>query len=122
MRKRLISRTSIVTVCIIGLFMAGCASFTKNTYRALSVAKETREVGLSSMGDLYRQGKITEEQKDEIIKVGNEYRDAYLIAVDALVAYVTTEKAEDKTKLQTAMREFSTVSIKLTQLLQKYVK
>jgi hypothetical protein len=112
-----------LAVCILlALFAVSCASFQRNTYRTLSIAKETYDVSMKSAADLYKQGKINDRQKTEIIRVGNEYRAAYFVAVDALVAYAATDASDDKEKLQTAMTEFAKVSRSFTQLLQKYVE
>ena len=122
MRQRLGYYAVGTLVAYICLFMVGCASFQRNTYRTLSVAKETYDVSMKSAADLYKQGRINDQQKTDIIRVGNEYRAAYFVAVDALVAYAATEAASDKEKLQTAMTEFAKVSRSFTQLLQKYIE
>lgn len=120
-RSLLLVTVAALLACVV-LFMVGCASFTTSTYRTLSIAKETRDVGLKSAADLYHQGKINDEQKVAIIKVANEYRDAYFVAVDALLAYTASKNADDETKLETALVEFADVSAKFTGVLQKYIK
>jgi predicted transcriptional regulator len=78
-------------------FMAyGCASTqsteetqspTKIAYTTIKSAAIAYETVMSALGDLSKEGKITDEQKTMIIEYGNKFWTAYHTAVDALYAY-----------------------------------
>lgn len=117
------NKTLSVVLCVaLAVSIMACASFTKNAYRTLSVAGSTYDVGMRSAADLYQQGKITDGQKTEVVDVATQYRNAYIVAVDALVAYEKTDTAEDKDRVEAALTEFSKVSGQLISLLQKYIQ
>jgi hypothetical protein len=83
----------LVTIAALAL---GCAGPTKQgivsgTYKALSIGGNSYDAAMTGIGDLYRQGLVTEEQKAEAIKVGNYYHDAYHAAVESLKTYAGTD-------------------------------
>ncbi len=89
--------------------LVSCATLVKNSSRTLSVASIAYEVSMKSANELYKQGKITEEEKVKILEIANPYYVAYHTASDALVAYMAVESEENEEKLSLAMVEFSKV-------------
>jgi len=83
-------------VVFLVLAMAACATFVRDSYRTLVVSQQSYDVTLSSMGDLYKAGKITEAQKDKAIEIGKGYKIAHNGAVAALVKYEETNTEADK--------------------------
>ena len=108
-------------VILLAFSFVACASFTKNAYRTLGVASVSYDVAMKSAAELYEEGAITDEQKADIIKVGNAYYDAYESAIDALIAYSRTDGAEEKEKLETALVEFGGVAEEFTKVVRKYI-
>ena len=117
---RFIHPISAVLAVFFILFIVACASFTKNAYRTLAAAGEGYNATMMTAADLYQQGKITDEQKDGIVKLGHRYRDAYHLAVDTLAAYEETRTTADEDMARKALLEFQAVAIDLTRLLQTY--
>jgi ABC-type glycerol-3-phosphate transport system substrate-binding protein len=76
-----------VVLVLMTLLLAGCATFDQNTYKSLNIAKVTYTQTMSALGDAYKAGKISEAQKDVIIKVANVYYVAYNAAVKAYEVY-----------------------------------
>lgn len=75
------------------LFFEGCTQRTiRLGYDSAAVSKETYEVALSTLGDLYKQGLVDEATKDEAIEYGRVYKEMHNQMVEALAQYV-----EDKT-------------------------
>ena len=78
-------------ILLLALMLLSCAnSFTKNAFDTLSISKETYNSTLSIAGDLYKQGLMSEEQKNEAIKLGNAYKLVHNEAVGALLNYKTS--------------------------------
>jgi hypothetical protein len=72
---------------LVVLALVACATFTRDAYRTLTVSQQTYDTTLSVMGDLYREGKVTEAQKAKAIELGRAYKLAHNGAVAALVRY-----------------------------------
>ena len=111
--------SAVLAVCFI-FFIFACASFTKNAYRTLATGGEAYNATMMTAADLYQQGRITDKQKDGILKLGHRYRDAYHLAVDTLAAYERTRTTSDEDMARKALLEFQAVAIDLTRLLQTY--
>ena len=69
------------------LLIASCAGFSQSAYKGLVLSYHTYDGVLSSMGSLYKEGKVSEEQKAEAIKLGRVYAKAHNEAVGALATY-----------------------------------
>jgi hypothetical protein len=76
-----------LSIIILLLLLVGCATFDSNTYKALETARVTYTQSMGAAGALWMQGKITEAQKNEIIKIGNIYYSSYGIARSAYEVY-----------------------------------
>jgi len=72
---------------------AGCDDVEKTSYRSLSVMAVTYDGIMSSLGDAYKQGLITEDAKEKIIDVGNVFYGAYHSAEEAFKAYISAKKS-----------------------------
>jgi len=81
--RRKISYFTIMA--IIAVYLTACASLQTNTYKTLSLSKVTYDSSMKIAGDLYKQGKITDDQKDRIIHYGNSYKDAHNLAVSSFL-------------------------------------
>lgn len=70
------------------LLIAACATFARDSYRTLSTSKSADEVALSAIGDLYKQGFVTDVQKTKAVELGRIYKQAHNSAVETLAAFV----------------------------------
>jgi hypothetical protein len=68
----------------LSLILAGCTGVPPATYCYVATASTVRAVdtGMNVAGDLYRAGKLTDEQKGKLVAVHNVYRPAAQAAVD----------------------------------------
>jgi len=104
------------------LLLFGCAgNFTTNVYKGLAVSKATYDNGLSMAGDLYKQGKMSETDKANIIKYGNTYMLLHNQVVVSLLDYQATESAEAKDKTTTYLAQASAALSKLLDIIQPYI-
>lgn len=67
--------------------LIACASFTKNSYRTLVLSDQTYDATFTTLGELYKEGKITEDEKKNAVELGRVYKSAHNNAVDAVAAY-----------------------------------
>jgi len=106
------------------LVAAACAyniGLVQSTYTLLSVSKTSYDTGMKICADLYRQGRITEREKETIIAVGTVYAESHNLAVKALADYEKTKDLADQERL-TAQIEISTRSLsRLLELLQPFL-
>lgn len=79
--KRKIKLLLLVMVVLLATACSG------GMYKTLVLSQHTYDTTLTSMGELYKEGVITDAQKDEAIKLGRTYMTAHNDAVDVLVAY-----------------------------------
>lgn len=74
---------------LVALALIACATFTRDAYRTLAVSYQTYDTTLSVVGDLYKEGKVTEAQKTKVIALGRTYAAAHNGTVIALANYET---------------------------------
>ncbi len=74
---------------IVILLMAcvSCATFDTNTYKTLAVAKTSYIQGMSALGALQAQGKLSDADVEKIIPIARAYYQAYLVAESAYEVY-----------------------------------
>jgi hypothetical protein len=89
---RLIQRKYTKLACllvILSLVLVGCGGKTTpqgQAYKTLLTAKTTYEATMSSLADLYKQGKITDADRDKAITYGRTFYQSFQVAVSALDA------------------------------------
>ena len=78
-------------ICMAWLFflavVVSCSNFSQGAYNALNVSKAQYTATLTTAGELYQEGKITDATKKEFIKYGDLYMTAHNKARDALLDY-----------------------------------
>jgi len=89
-----ILRIAVLTLSIICLafFVLSLTSCKKddivNTcYKVLRTSRDLYTMTMQSAADLYKQGKLSDKQKQEIIYYGNIFYGEYLVAVNTLEEY-----------------------------------
>lgn len=120
-RKVWVTRRTAILVLVVASLMWGCATFTRDSYRTLSIAATTYDTAMKSIADLYRQGKVTEAQKAKALEIGMEYWIAYHTATDALEAYIAVGSVDNEKRLEIAMMEFSKVLSKFMNYVQPII-
>ena len=117
---KVIKRNLLPLIALIFIF--GCAeSFVQNSYKTLSVSKEAYNSTLSMAGSLYKQGLMTEAQKDEAIKYGNLYMQTHNESVNALLTYKTSGLVSDKDKYLALMADTSARLATLIEYLKPFI-
>lgn len=86
-----------VLLCLaLGLGLSGCATngitasqdFATTSYKAMATAGIAYDAAMQTAGVMHGKGQITEEQKGQIVRYGNAFRGAYMLAQTALEQYV----------------------------------
>jgi len=94
-----LKRNSIYLLMVFCLVLCvGCNDIEKTSYRSLTVMAATYDGIMSSLGDAYKQGLLSEDDKDKIIDVGNIFYGAYHSAEEALKAYMNAKKSGESLK------------------------
>ena len=109
-------------IWIASMILAACATFTTDAYRSLTVSYQAYDATLASMGDLYREGRITEAQKDEAIKIGRAYKLAHNGAVAALSKYEESGGDASKQAYLTAATEASAALSRLLAYCRPFIE
>ena len=93
-------RNNIIFLFIL-IFIAGCShtqhskdDFIANSYKTLSSTYVVYETTMKSVGNLYSQEKITEKEKENVIKYANQFIASYKDSVDALIEYKSQPDSE----------------------------
>jgi len=121
-----------IAVIILSLFVISCAghkvTFKEAAYKTLSAAATSYEQTMSALGDYYRQGKISEKEKAEIIEAANAYWSSYHSAVLAFEVYErfnTMGGEQDKVKarqeLDSALKDLNNALFELLKISNKYL-
>lgn len=105
MRKYRSSVIQVLVAVVLFAAIVSCATFKQNAYSTLYTAGVAYDTALTVAGDLYKQGKVTEAQKVEIIKYANPFYASYHAAVDAFEVWNKTQTTTDQSKLVTALKE-----------------
>lgn len=95
-----------VVLLLMVMMVGGCAheqNFITDGYRTGVVSHTAYDTALSVMGDLYKQGKIGEEEKEKAILLGGVWKKAHNNAMTALANYVDSGAVTDKEKYLAAM-------------------
>jgi len=100
MKKLLVTIIIILNI----LALTGCVA-TQNkspkslTYNSFKAFQTVYINGLNVMGDLYKQNKISEKQKNEIIKIGNDFKLSYQAASIAFETYTMNPSIQNKSQM-----------------------
>jgi hypothetical protein len=88
----------LLTIVMMAFALSACVSsnFTPSEKTILTTAKTLeaavifRDMGLETAGDFYKQGLLSEKEKEEIIEIGNNLYDAILLTKETLRLYHMT--------------------------------
>lgn len=114
-------RKEVFGYLMVGVLVAGmlwaCADFTRNAYRTLAVSQATYDGTLTTLGALYKEGKLSEEEKRKAVELGRVYKDAHNDAVSALEAYVLAPKGTEEEQKQAYVVAAGKASVALADLI-----
>ena len=100
------------------LALVACASFTTNAYKTLAVSQQTYDVTLSTLGDLYKAGKLTDAQKDKAIALGGLYKKSHNEAVSALLLYDASDVSTQEKAKQAYLMAAADAAKRLADLIE----
>lgn len=110
-----------VSLLLIVLLFWACASFVRDAYRAGTLSKNAYEITMSGMGDLYKQGLVSEATRNEAIIIGKAYKAAHNDSIEALARYKEKGAPTDKQAYLTLAAEASTILAKLINYARPYL-
>ncbi|MBW2091587.1 MAG: hypothetical protein JRI34_05625 [Deltaproteobacteria bacterium] len=110
MKKRIIASACVavmIAACI--LMSQGCATTPAGkAYDVLYSAAMTYDAAMSYAGDEYRAGRISEAQKDRIIKLAWKYKLAVKSGKEALKTYKLAQLRKDEAEMSKAEAALAT--------------
>ena len=121
---------SFMTVMFLMVAVVSCApkEFTQpekavyTTVRSLQAAKELRTTALSSIGDMYKAGTLTDEKfKEDVIRIGDSLQEAINVTSDALLIYNNATTAENKATLAEKVLLYQQVYGEFSDLVMPYI-
>ena len=121
MKRKLLALTLIVF--FVG-GIVGCAynaSLVNTTHDMLSVSKNSYETTGMVVTDLYGQGRISEEQKKEIIDIARPYSVAHNELVETLATYEESKDASEVGKIEIMVKRVSEALGTFLDEIQKYL-
>lgn len=96
----------VVTLFLILLFVAGCASSWKDTTKSTIVALiDSWDISMTALGNLYKAGKLSEEAKETAIKYGEVARLSLIAASSAVDASDSITVSLELAKVVDAIRQ-----------------
>lgn len=96
------TRKSLAILLIGMLFLTACTysvNMVRTTSKLLTVSNVSYDTAMKTVADLYAQKRITDEQKNEIVKVGKTFATAHNAAVEALAQYEETKDMAEQDKM-----------------------
>lgn len=111
--------TSFVSILI---FSGGCSkNLVENGYDTIKTSNVTVDQLMTKAGELYKQGKISEKQKQKITKVYKKYRSAADMADEALAVYAETKNSETRNRYLEALENLNDQKSKFIELFRSLV-
>ena len=107
------------------LFLVSCAyniSMVDTTYKLLKGSQISYDTAMKVTSDLYRQGRITDREKETIVSVGKLYYEAHNAAVRALADYQRTRDLADQERMSSQIEIATKALSKLFELLTPYLE
>ena len=93
----------------------------EQSYKTLAISKTTYDTTLTMAGDLYRQGAITEQTKEQAIKYGTVFMLAHNQAVVALLEFQAISTKEAGEKANATLLAVSSALSRLLDFLEPYI-
>lgn len=113
---------SVLLASVILIVVMSCVNARVNTYRTLSINKAIYENALGTVGDLYKDGLITDAKKTEILSLARKYKDAHNAAVRSFKEAVVSSQLSDKQDYLTKLSASAKILSDLIACIKPYVK
>ena len=97
--------------------LASCATFETNTYKTFGVLAVSYDTSMQALGDLKKQGKISDAEWAKIDEYGRQFYVSYNASMDAFQIYLTTKDKPSQEKLSAILAE---TSLKLSKITEYY--
>lgn len=118
LRKSFALRYLLLAVVVTSLI--ACATFDKNAFTTLSIAKTSYNAIMSSLSDLQKQGKISQVDVNKIYPYTVAYYNAYLVAESAYEVYHKNPTVQSQNQLTNLLIDASKKLAELAPLLQPF--
>jgi hypothetical protein len=107
MRAKLLMTGLLICSLIMAIGLSGCASndFLTNSYNTLNTVGTSYDVAMTSAGEMYRQGHLTEQQKENVIAAAEVVYTSFQAAVAAVQVYEATEGKSGKEAVTAAINQ-----------------
>lgn len=100
----------LIAVGLCLLLFGGCSSkktFIENGYDTIKTTNSMVDNLMTTLGEKYRQGEVTESEKEKITKVYNKVLQASDLVDESLADYAENETSETRQKYLTALESLS---------------
>lgn len=115
--------TGLILIITSGMIVScSAARMENNVFKTLSVSQVTYDSALSTVGDLYKQGKLSEDTKQEIIEKAREYKQAHNTAVSAFLKYKESGLLDDEEDYLTKFAKASSLLAEFIRLAKPYIE
>jgi len=116
-------RYGIIILCSIAIFACAHAqqkeaAFLDTTYKVLISSAITYDTTMKALADLYDNGYMGEETKQDILNIAASFWSSYHAAVDLLNAYVDVRDMQTKVQLEQSLDDMNSHLTKLEHYLQ----
>jgi hypothetical protein len=113
--------TKIFEALLVGLMLLCACAHHQVVYQPLSVSKVSYDMALSTAGDLYARGLISDAEKEKIIGIGKQYKAAHNAAVLAYRQFVASGTDSDKLTYEQKLVEASKILSDLLIFIEPYI-
>ena len=124
MRKRLNDSKMMALLMVLLIFVTvQCSSFVKTTYSSLGTAGILYDTSMKTIAELYEDGRMSEEAKQEAVSIAQDYYAVYMSAVAALEVYQgmsAGDKEGQKMRVLELMEKLSEIGGHLAEIINKY--
>ena len=118
-----------ITMFIISTMIIGCApkefstseKLIYTTFKTLNAAKEFRHLGLSAIGDFYKQGLVKEATKAKAIVAGDFLKKKITSCLNALEKYKKYSTEDNKRILMDNVKDFESASAEFNDIVLPYM-
>lgn len=104
------------------VFLVGCASLERNSYRTVAAISETVFIAMRAYGDSVRAGHVSEEKQAQVKRLYENYQKVMAATEEVVNGYYELKKLgrEDPNTLKVALAQVSDIAEVLIDVAQEY--